>query len=505
MIPEPDEDGLGEGDSFSSAFERQIQEAQQEQRAADRIESAGAPQGAAVPEPLSIPGGKQLQRIQTQAAQALRPLTDTVWSKLDRKATAVAEFTLRQYRTKSSTWVVLGIGVLFVGMMLMFYAEAMATGYEAYDNDGDSFDWDRDGYPAGQEKRLGTDPNDKFDFPDPELYPPDDPSVWVNEDGFDWDGDYGNRNQGHDDDGDCTGEGWTNPDSWSLPGNKDYNGDGIDCNARYRTNETGHIILGILNDPNVDEDPDEDVFLKESLHRGFVLGFGKIGFVFLIGIFLPLFLATGLIRDEMDKGTLHYIMGKPIARAEVLAYRLIGYLAVVWPYSTVLILGTALITGFIAPSDSVFRFDDMAAWLGILLASWFVMLAYGTIFCTLGVISPKYGLWIAIGLGVWEFAMAMISLGAPNFPLSWLSISHWGIEIVNCTSILAYPDQSWMAAVSETVNWGEDTPITGFYSPPSVIPTSAFGSLLISIFMLLMVTVIGLFIGQASLKRKELN
>jgi hypothetical protein len=62
-----------------------------------------------------------------------------------------------------------------------------------------------------------------------------------------------------------------------------------------------------------------------------------------------------------------------------------------------------------------------------------------------------------------------------------------------------------MAAVSETVNWGEDAPITGFYSPPTVIPTSAFGSLLISIFMLLMVTVMGLFIGQASLKSKELN
>ena len=29
------------------------------------------------------------------------------WSSLDRKATAVAEFTLRQYRTRLSTWVVL--------------------------------------------------------------------------------------------------------------------------------------------------------------------------------------------------------------------------------------------------------------------------------------------------------------------------------------------------------------------------------------------------------------
>ena len=32
---------------------------------------------------------------------------DTIWSKLDRKSTAIAEFTMRQYRTRISTWVVM--------------------------------------------------------------------------------------------------------------------------------------------------------------------------------------------------------------------------------------------------------------------------------------------------------------------------------------------------------------------------------------------------------------
>ena len=31
-------------------------------------------------------------------------------------------------------------------------------------------------------------------------------------------------------------------------------------------------------------------------------------------IFLPLFLATGLIREEMSEGTIHYMLAKPIAR-----------------------------------------------------------------------------------------------------------------------------------------------------------------------------------------------
>ncbi len=41
-----------------------------------------------------------------------RPLVDTVYSKLDRKATAIFEFTMRQYRTRLSTWATLGVGAL---------------------------------------------------------------------------------------------------------------------------------------------------------------------------------------------------------------------------------------------------------------------------------------------------------------------------------------------------------------------------------------------------------
>ena len=489
--------------SVSHSLEHQMQVAVNSQEIANQAPIQPVQQGGA-----SSAAGMavaQFQRVQASAAQAFRPLTNTVWSKLDRKATAIAEFTLRQYRTKTSTWVVLGIGVIFVSMVLMFYGEAMATGFESIDNDGDSEDWDGDGYPTGQERKYDTNPWDKDSHPDPNIIPPDPPEVWIDEDDIDWDGDYRNWNQGYDDDNDCTGNGWVDPNSFDLPRNQDRNGDNVDCNVHYTMNSTTNTIYRISADPNVDEDPNDEIFLKESLHRSFVLGFGKIGFGFLIGIFVPLFLATGLVRDEMDKGTLHYLMGKPIARAEILAYRLLGYIALVWPYSTFLILLTAIITGFLAPSDSLFRFNDMSAWLGVLLASWLVMLAYGTIFCTLGVMSPKFGIWIAIILGVWEFAMAMISLGAPNFPLTWLSISHWGIEIINCTSVLAYPDMSFLINIAGEINFASEIALSGFYSPPSVVQGSPFISLLISIFVLVSFTIFALFIGQSSLKRKELN
>ena len=75
---------------------------------------------------------------------------DTIWSQLDRKSTAIAEFTLRQYRT-NFTWVVMIASVVALLLVLLFYIEAMNTDIEAIDNDGDSFDNDGDGYPNGQE------------------------------------------------------------------------------------------------------------------------------------------------------------------------------------------------------------------------------------------------------------------------------------------------------------------------------------------------------------------
>ena len=72
------------------------------------------------------------------------------------------------------------------------------------DNDGDSFDWDGDGYVNGQELKYGTDIYDEFSHPgilDASIEP-EPASMYINEDdysgiqmlsiqtGFDDDGDY---------------------------------------------------------------------------------------------------------------------------------------------------------------------------------------------------------------------------------------------------------------------------------------------------------------------------
>jgi ABC-type transport system involved in multi-copper enzyme maturation permease subunit len=56
------------------------------------------------------------------------------------------------------------------------------------------------------------------------------------------------------------------------------------------------------------------------------LPLGNSAWFSLIGIFVPLFMATGLIRNEMTSGTMHFMLAKPIARGEVFLYRMLGFL-----------------------------------------------------------------------------------------------------------------------------------------------------------------------------------
>ena len=107
---------------------------------------------------------------------------DSIFRSLDRKAGAITEFTMRQYRTKISTWVVLVTGLVVVSMLMLFYVDAMQRDFEAYDNDGDSFDSDGDLYPDGQERLYGTNPFNELSNPgnfDPPVAP-DDPEKWIN-------------------------------------------------------------------------------------------------------------------------------------------------------------------------------------------------------------------------------------------------------------------------------------------------------------------------------------
>ena len=63
-----------------------------------------------------------------------RNLSTTVWTQLDRKAGAITELTIRQLRNRISTWVVLGVGVLLVSLLLIFYIDSIREEFEPFDN-----------------------------------------------------------------------------------------------------------------------------------------------------------------------------------------------------------------------------------------------------------------------------------------------------------------------------------------------------------------------------------
>ena len=99
-----------------------------------------------------------------------RALSETVWTRLDRKAGAITELTIRQLRHRLSTWVVLAVGALVMILLLAFYVDAIRDDFEPVDNDGDSVDWDEDGYPLGQENKYGTSDWDGQEYPGSGYY-----------------------------------------------------------------------------------------------------------------------------------------------------------------------------------------------------------------------------------------------------------------------------------------------------------------------------------------------
>ena len=562
---------------------------------------------------------------QVTSSPTVKPLPDriilnSVWSGLDRKAGAIIEFTARQLRVRASTWVIGTVGLMLMLLLLATYAEAMVEGIEPVDDDGDSEDWDEDGYPLGQERKWGTSDWNSAEFPgsgvfvsdewlnwnqadhtgnhtyrgnavitsytwigDPpnsqnkgwaqvgnfsdcteyeEEYdlqigrscltsggdirfngliqlngtvgvesekwyqylewgefvgasdtpiPQDPRSMYIDEDGFDIDVASGDTSQGFDDDGDCIRD-WdiipsrtSNPEFiWEDYFMSDSNRNGIDCDVELVFDEEGNLI-SIEADNMVDEDPSEDEFVLESLHRGFVLAVGKVAFLFLLGIFIPLFLATGLIRDEMASGTMYYLIGKPIHRAEFFIYRILGFMSISAPYMVVLALLVGLVTSFIGPGDSLFRFQDLTVWLIIGITAALVLLAYSTTFSALGVISKKFGIYIAMVMGVWEFIMAFFSLlTSGQSKVAWLSVSHWGLEMVNSAALIAWPDSGYYDIIG-TGLFNSSVVFSIFWNEPVIVPGSPIGSLLVSSLFLIFYIGVWVLIGQSFLGRREID
>ena len=532
-----------------------------------------------------------------------RRLAKTVWTALDRKAGAVIELTIRQLRNKTSTWTVMGISVLLLTLLSAFYIDSVREGFESIDNDGDSVDFDGDGYPLGQEMMYGLSefddreypgaarfiPEDQIDYwgirthsgnytwdvlgpskfvgsweniastyaeysddcpeiigdnlentpygyssfactlADNSLYvqflrfdgngtlavaegwnavygrttesyyvAPDPPSAYIDEDGLDWDSDNPSESQGFDDDGDCTQEGYYLPTGSQ---NDDGNRNGVACDVQWIRGPDGSV-LQINPDYLVDEDPVDSELLGESSHRSFIIATGKIAFAMIIVIFMPLFLALGLIRDESENGTLHYLLSKPIHRGEFIVYRLSGYLILTGGFVLAMSLIMAIVTVTLGPEGN--RLGDINVWFGIGMVTVLSLAAYGSIFNAMGLVSPKYGVYLALVYGVYEFAMAVMTLfGADLVPI--ISVSHWSLQMIEAIVILAWPDTIMLAQMASAFNL--ESGLAFFWNPP--VHTFGTGStalaMSLSIFVLLAFIILPILIGQSIFNRREID
>ena len=338
---------------------------------------------------------------------------------------------------------------------------------------------------------------------------PDPISMYIDEDDINWDGILLQSSQGFDDDGDCTRENWSEDSNWIYVDDEgeafdnDKNGNGIICDVQWILDGDGNVIE-INKDSNVDEDPIDEKFMGESSHRTFIIGVGKMAFVILLGLFLPLFLSLGLIRDETENGTLHYLLSKPIHRGEFIIYRLLGYLSVTGTYILFLSLFMGLFSSLLGPGESIIRLSDMPIWLGIGFATILVLCAYGALFNTLALISPKYGIYVCISIGVWEFVMGILTIANPNWTISAISINHWALQIIDSIVLIAWPDTLQLQQMSLAFNL--ETGLDIFWKPPAhTLGTSnPLVSIFISIIMLSLFTVSMLGIGQSIFKNREI-
>jgi len=157
----------------------------------------------------------------------------------------------------------------------------------------------------------------------------------------------------------------------------------------------------------------------------------------------------------------------------------------------------------LGPGDSIIRFRDILVWLGIGLATILALTAYGAVFNTLGLISPKYGVYIALVIGMYEFMMAVGTLfGWDTLPV--LSISHWTLQLVDSLVLIIWPDTMTMHLMSEA--FGLDSGIDIFWNPPlhTLGTENPYVSGILSIVVLTLITVFMIFMAQSIFKRREI-
>jgi len=200
---------------------------------------------------------------------------------------------------------------------------------------------------------------------------------------------------------------------------------------------------------------------------------------------------------------LHYLLSKPIHRGEFIIYRILGYLIIAGGFVLIMSILMGLVTAVLGPGDSIFRLRDMIVWIGIAFATILALAAYGAIFNSLGLLSSRYGVYIALVVGVYEFVMAVLTLGGATL-VPVLSVSHWTLQLIDSIVLIVWPNTIEMHLIATAFELPSG--LAAFWNPPvwTLGTENPFISALISVIILLLITTLNILFGQAQFKRREI-
>ena len=124
-------------------------------------------------------------------------------------------------------------------------------------------------------------------------------------------------------------------------------------------------------------------------------------------------------------------------------------------------------------------------------------------FNTLGLLSSRYGVYIALVIGVYEFVMAVLTLGGATL-IPVLSVSHWTLQLIDSIVLIVWPNTIEMHLIATAFDLPSG--IRAFWNPPvhTLGTDNPFISGLISVVVLLLITTMMILFGQAQFKRREI-
>jgi ABC-2 type transport system permease protein len=169
------------------------------------------------------------------------------------------------------------------------------------------------------------------------------------------------------------------------------------------------VLVALIYQVANNEDSDPERFAARTLLNGLV--------IIAILPLTALFLGTSVIGNELEDGTVVYLMTKPVERWQILTAK-VGVSVL---YTGAFVLGTTVLSGFLALGGA-----NGSIVLGFGIAVLVGAIAYSTVFVLLSIVTSRALIAGMVYVFLWEGAVTSIFDG-----LRVISIRHYCLGIAN--------------------------------------------------------------------------